>query len=356
MARRYDLVIIGAGTAAIVAAQRVRAAGWSVAVIDFRPFGGTCALRGCDPKKVLVTDAHVARSARHLQGKGIVGDAHVEWPDLMAFKRTFTDPVPANQERMYAEKGIDALHGHARFTGRNELLVDGTTLEARHVLIAAGAEPVKLGIPGEEHLRTHEDFLNLNELPRRLVLVGGGYIASEFSHVAAQAGAQVTILQRGERMLPRFDPDLVDWLMESFQAIGIDVRTKTTVEAIEKTNVGFVVHASADGRSTTVQADLVVHAAGRAPPLDMLDLDAGGMAAENGRLKLNEFLQSVSNPAVYAAGDSAEAGPASRSTATRRSSRKRPAAFSALTLSDRMSTRSSMSLRWRSATGSPRTI
>ena len=309
MAKTYQLVIIGTGTAAMVAAMRVRAAGWSVAVIDFRPFGGTCALRGCDPKKMLIGGAVAWDHARRMIGKGIAGDTHIDWPDLMTFKRSFTDPVPEKHEHSYANNGIDTYHGQARFTGSNTLDVEGDTLEAEHVLIAAGAEPIKLGIPGEEHLITNEEFLEVDALPRRIALVGGGYIAAEFSHIAARAGAEVTVLQRGERMLTHFDPDLVGWLMEKFREIGIDVHTRTTVEAVEQSNGVYRVLAATDGQVVNFEADLVVHAAGRAPALDALDLEAAGLAVENGRLKLNEYLQSVSNPAVYAAGDAAQMGP-----------------------------------------------
>jgi glutathione reductase (NADPH) len=309
MTEPYDLIIVGTGTAAMVAAMRARAAGWTVAVIDFRPFGGTCALRGCDPKKMLVSGVEVIDATRRMRPNGVAGELHIDWPELIAFKRTFTDPVPEHRERTYAEKGIDAFTGKARFTGRNTMTVENTALEARHFLIAAGAEPVKLGIPGEEYLATHEDFLNLRQLPRRIVLVGGGYIASEFSHIAARAGASVTVLQRGERMLEQFDPDLVGWLMETFRTIGVDVRLKTAVEAIERSDSGFTVRASSEGKPVSFEADLVVHAAGRAPALELLDLDAAEVRVEKGRLRLNEFLQSVSNPAVYAAGDAAQTGP-----------------------------------------------
>ncbi|SRR5581483_3493057 len=309
MAKKYDLVIVGTGTAAMVAAMRVRAAGWSVAVIDFRPFGGTCALRGCDPKKMLVSGAEAIDWASRMRKHGVAGKLDIDWPELIAFKRSFTDPIPEKHERMYAEKGIDTFHGQARFAGPNTMKVDGADLEGRHFLLAAGAEPVKMGIPGEEHLVTNEDFLNLERLPRRMVLVGGGYIAAEFSHIAARAGAQVTILQRGERMLTHFDPDLVDWLMEKFRRIGVDVRTRTTVEAIEKTGNAFSVRASSQGKSSTIEADLVVHAAGRAPNFEPLNLAAANVTVKKGRLELNDYLQSVSNPAVYAAGDAAQMGP-----------------------------------------------
>ena len=306
---RHDLVVIGTGTAAMTAAMRVRAAGWSVAVIDVRPFGGTCALRGCDPKKMLIGGAAAIDHARRMQGKGVSGQVHINWPDLMAFKRGFTDPVPARHQQLYANKGIAAYHGTARFTGRNTIEVNGEVLEAKYVLIAAGAEPVKLGIPGEQHLITNEEFLALPELPRRIVLVGGGYIAAEFSHIAARAGAEVTILQQGERMLKGFDPDVVGWLMEAFEAIGIDVRLQATVGSIEKRDSGYQVHALQRGQPVSLQADLVVHAAGRAPTFDALDLQAAGVRTQGGRLKLNNYLQSVSNPAVYAAGDAAQRGP-----------------------------------------------
>lgn len=309
MGKVYDLLIVGTGTAATVAALRVRAAGWSVAVIDYRPFGGTCALRGCDPKKMLVSGAEVIDFAARMHGHGVAGKIEIDWPRLITFERSFIDPVPAKREEMYVAKGIDTLHGQARFTGRNTLKVDNKVLESRHFLIAAGAEPVKLGIPGEEYLATSEDFLNLERLPPRIVLVGGGYIAAEFSHIAARAGANVTILQRRERLLTRFDPELVGWLMEKFTQIGIDVRTRTKVQRIEKTGSGFAVRADSEGKPIRVEADFVVHAAGRVPALKALDLDAAGVSVKHGRLELNEYLQSVSNPAVYAAGDAAQMGP-----------------------------------------------
>ena len=149
----------------------------------------------------------------------------------------------------------------------------------------------------------------LEALPHRMVLVGGGYIAAEFLHIAALANAKVTVLQHGDRMLKNFDADLVGWLMEKFEALGIDVRTGTSVQRIEKTDGGFRVWAAAHGATVSIDADLVGHAAGRAPAFDALNLKAAGVEVEHGRLKLNEFLQSVSNPAVYAAGDAAQKGP-----------------------------------------------
>jgi glutathione reductase (NADPH) len=311
MAERYDLVVIGTGTAATVAAKRCRVAGWSVAVIDERPFGGTCALRGCDPKKILVGAAEAVDRPRRLDGKGVRHAAlGIDWPHLMGFKRSFTDPVPDAKEASFAEQGISAYHGHARLTGRNTVAVGDDLLEGRHILLAAGARPMTLGIAGEEHLATSDDFLALDELPRRIVLVGGGYIAFEFAHIARRAGAEVTILEQGPRFLGPFDQDLVGWLVEKSRKLGIELYTETGVEAIEPDGDGFHVRSSGNGNATGFAADLVVHAAGRVPALDPDGLDAAGVAHEKGRLALNEFLQSRSNPLVYAAGDAAQRGPA----------------------------------------------
>jgi glutathione reductase (NADPH) len=313
MAGSYDLIIIGSGTAAMVASNRASAAGRKVAVTDFRPFGGTCALRGCDPKKMLVTGAQVMDDIRRMRTRGVVApEARMSWPELMAFKRTFTAPIPEKQARNYAGKGIDAFHGQARFVGRNAVAIAGEGVcEARHILIAAGARPAPLPFPGAEHLVTNEEFLELEELPPRIILVGGGYIAAEFSHIAARAGASVAILQRGERLLTQFDPELVGWLMESFHEAEIDVRTRRAVVRVEKAGHGYtVLTRSETGAEEAMEADLVVHAAGRIPDLEPLQLDAAGVARdERGHLRLNAFLQSPSNPAVYAAGDAARTGP-----------------------------------------------
>lgn len=304
-----DLAIIGTGTAAMVAAMRLRKGGRSVAVVDEKPFGGTCALRGCDPKKMLIADAEVIDAQRRMRGRGVKGEVSIDWADLIRFKRTFTDPVPEKHQHRYDEAGIATFSGTARFTGPNSLRVGDRRLTARNFLIASGAAPIQLGIPGEEHLVDSEVFLSMKQLPRRIALVGGGYIAAEFSHIAARAGAEVTVIQRGPRMLTHFEPELVGWLMESFDKIGVRVVTNTTVVAIERNDSGFVVHGATDGDKIAVEADLVVHAAGRAPALDRLNLKAADVAVAQGRLKLNQYLQSVSNPAVYAAGDAAQHGP-----------------------------------------------
>ena len=307
--KTYDLVVIGSGTAAQVVSARVRKAERTVAVVDHRPFGGTCALRGCDPKKMLISGAEAIDAAHRMQGHGVTGELRISWPELIAFKRTFTDPVPQKQEARYAALGIDAFHGLARFVGPDVVSVAGQELKARHIVIATGARPVPLRFAGAEHIMTSDQFLELESLPGRIALIGGGYIAAEFSHIAARAGAQVTVFQRADRMLPRFDSDLVGWLMVKFAELGIDVRLRSAVEQIEQTENGLLVHADGAHGKQTVAADLVVHAAGREPDLDALDLEAAQVAVGENRLELNEYLQSVSNPLVYAAGDAASVGP-----------------------------------------------
>lgn len=311
MTRRFELVVIGTGAAASAVAGRCRKAGWSVAVIDELPFGGTCSLRGCDPKKVLVGGAEAIEGARRLAGKGVRQDGmHIDWPELIRFKRSMIAEVPGRKEEGFLRAGIEVFHGHARFTGPATIEVAGQLLEARRVVIASGAKPARLGIAGEELLTTSTQFLEIDDLPRRIVFVGGGFVSFEFAQVAIRAGAQVTILHRGPRPLHLFDPDLVDRLLEKSRILGIDVRLQTSVTRIERANSGLVVHGRHGDEEVIVEADMVVHGAGRVPAVEDLDVHAAGIDVTGGRITLNEFLQSVSNHAVYVAGDAAAVGPA----------------------------------------------
>jgi glutathione reductase (NADPH) len=146
--------------------------------VDARPFGGTCALRGCDPKKVLIGAAEVVDWARRMKRKGIQTEKpQIAWPELMDFKRSFTEPVPQRREEGFEQAGIAAFHGRARFTGPTTVQVGEETLEGRYIVIATGQEPADLAIPGDEHLTTSDQLLELNEIPRRMLFIGGGYIA-----------------------------------------------------------------------------------------------------------------------------------------------------------------------------------
>ncbi len=309
MNRKFDLIAIGTGSAASAVASRCRAAGWQVAIVDSRPFGGTCALRGCDPKKVLVGAAEVTDWSRRMRNKGIdAKEVKIDWNELMRFKRSFTEPVPKHREEAYRKAGIAAFHGRAHFAGPTTIRVGEDVLEARSIAIAAGQKPVDLEIPGAEHLITSEQFLELEHLPPRILFIGGGYIAFEFAHVALRAGSQVTIVHRGNRPLPQFDPDMVNLLVEHTRALGADVQLETEAVGIEKQSDGFMVQASASGQMQTIHADMVVHAAGRQPEIDDMNLDAAGVDWDRHGVKVNEYLQSISNAAVYAAGDAADSG------------------------------------------------
>src|SRR5262249_46785574 len=142
MTKKFDVIAIGTGSAGSAVAHRCRSAGWQVAVVDSRPFGGTCALRGCDPKKVLVGAAEAVDWSRRMKGNGIRADQlQINWPELMRFKRTFTEPVPKNREAGFVKAGIATFHGRARFAGRSTVQVGEESLEGRYVVIAAGQKP-----------------------------------------------------------------------------------------------------------------------------------------------------------------------------------------------------------------------
>lgn len=304
---RYDVVVIGSGSAGTAAALRCREAGRSVAVVESRELGGTCMLRGCDPKKVLVEAASVRDAVGRYAERGILTAAALDWGKLMRFKRTFTDPAPALRRRAYEDAGIVTLHGAARFCGERTLDVDGASIEAQNIVIATGARSAHVA-PGDEHLLTSEDFLNLDALPPSIVFVGGGYIAFEFAHVAVRAGSRVTVLNSGPNVLAGFDAVLTDRLSSFSQQLGITIERNTRAERVERTASGVAVHGRHNGESVVYRAAAGVLAAGRVPNLDAVALERAGVDFGKHGVKVNEHLQSVSNPHVYAAGDCADDG------------------------------------------------
>lgn len=303
----YDVVVIGTGTAGTDIAGHCRKGGKSVAIADYRRFGGTCALWGCIPKKVLGAGAEVVARAGDLHGKGIVGKVSIDWPALMAFEHTFTDPVPESKEEYFRKTGIDAYHGYARFTGEQTVEVGGETLRGRHIVVATGAKPRPVHVPGADLMTTSSEFLYLQNLPRRIVFIGGGYISFEFAHVAARAGAEVTILQRSGRVLKQFDADLVRTLVTASEEGGIAVRLNMPLKSIEQTDGGLLVRAG-DAGEHIFEADMVVHGVGRVPETDGLDLAKANIETDRKGIVVNEYLQSVSNGAVYVAGDANPGG------------------------------------------------
>jgi glutathione reductase (NADPH) len=321
----FDLIVIGTGTAGSTVATECRSKGWNVAIIDSLPFGGTCALRGCEPKKILFEAAKIIDSNHGHKNKGVINSeiVRIKWSDLIRFKRTFTDSFLKYRENSYLNAGIIPFHGRARFIGSNMLKVEhendysnkgNQILEGKHILIATGAKPANLNIPGSENMITSDQFLEFegDYLPDKIVFVGGGYISFEFAHIAARAGCKnITILHRGKQPLEHFDRDLVTQLVQRSKEIGIDIRLQTAVKKIDFSDDGkLVVHSSyvsnpqEDNKILLqLKADMVVHGAGRVPNTEGLDLDMGGIRYNSRGIKVNEYLQSISNPVVYAAGD-----------------------------------------------------
>lgn len=305
MQKKFDLIVIGTGSAGTAAAMKCKKAGWEVAIIDSRPFGGTCALRGCDPKKILVGAASIIDGADRMKGKGITEAPAIDWDELMEFKRTFTEPVPENRLKGFQKAGIVTFHGEASFISEDKIQVGADELSSEKILIANGAKPVSLPINGAEHLTMSDEFLELDKLPARLVFVGGGYISFEFAHIAARAGSEVHIIHRGERPLESFESDLVDLLLERSKEIGIHIHLNTEVKSIEKIGPSFKVIGENGTESLELDCDLVLHGAGRVPNIDNIQLGKANVERESGGTTVNEYLQSVSNPRVYAAGDAA---------------------------------------------------
>jgi glutathione reductase (NADPH) len=258
---------------------------------------------------VLVGVVEAVDQVQRLYGSGVRADAfRVEWSELIRFKRRMIEAVPAAREDELARAGIETFHGRARFEGPHAIAVGDHRLEGRRLLIAAGAKPADLDVEDREYLVTSEQFLDIDILPPRVLFVGGGYISFELGHVAARAGAQVTIVHHGARPLEAFDPDLVVLLVARSRALGIDVRLRAAVTRIRKTGSVFTVDADGQGTTLQMEAEMVVHGAGRVPEIDDLNLDAAGVTWDQQGVAVNEYLQSVSNREVYAAGDAAASG------------------------------------------------
>ncbi len=302
----FDVFIVGTGAAGQNVASLCSKAGWRVGIVDNLPYGGTCALRGCDPKKVLLGAAEVVERFSLLNGKGLEGEVNINWSKLMDFKRTFTSHIPERTENWLSKSGIATYHGQAHFINSSEIKIGGDRVSSRFFVIASGAKPRDLKIKGEEHIVTSDVFLELDSLPEDITFIGGGYISFEFSHIAASAGANVRILHRSETPLKNFDKDLAMMLVENYRENDIDVRLNSPVKEVERKSDDTFIVRCAGGRE--FRTNLVVHGAGRVANVDNLNLEKAGVEYSEKGVKVNEYLQSVSNPKVYAAGDAADSG------------------------------------------------
>lgn len=304
---KVHTLVLGSGPLGGTVAAKCAAAGQKVAIAESRVYGGTCALRGCNPKKVLVRAAELKDWCDRSRGSLLSREssAEIDWGRLVEFEKEFTDSVPEKSRASLEKAGVVTLEGPTSFVSPKAVQCGETEVEAEHICIATGARPATLGIPGEDLAVTSDEFLGLPELPRDVLFIGAGYIAFEFGHVAARAGSSPVLVGRGDRALTGFDPDLVDRLVEHSGNVGIDVRTGSEVQGIERSGDGFRVTVARGGATDTIETRLVVHAAGRVPHLDGLELERGEVTVEKGGIAVDETLRSVSNPRVHAGGDCA---------------------------------------------------
>ncbi len=306
--RHFDLIVLGSGAAGQPSAFAARKRGADVAVVESRELGGTCPNRGCHAKKVYVNASDAVDAFARLRGCGVAGEATIAWDDLVRFKRSFTDPVHEETKARLEEAGITAIAGHARFVDAHAIAVEGERHSADRFVIATGSRPVDLPFPGAEHVIDSDAFLELERLPRRVVFVGGGFVSFEFAHVAARAGAEVTILHRDRRPLPNFDAHVVDALLRASSDLGIRVHLEREAGRVEVGSDGVLVHCTGGGERRAFAADLVVHGAGRRPNCDHLGLDAAGIEFGDRGIPVDEHGRCRGAPHVYAGGDVADTG------------------------------------------------
>jgi glutathione reductase (NADPH) len=310
----YDVVVIGAGNAGQAAASVCAAAKKRVCIVEARDVGGTCPLRGCVPKKVLVAAAETMDVIARAHEQGVhVENARIDWPALAAKKESVIAGTSASMEKDLRKKGIDLVHGRARFVARDVVEVEGRRIEGKAFVVATGSKPRTLGFAGNDRLITSDDVLDSKELPRTIVFVGAGVIAFEFAHVLARAGAKVTLLEAASHALSMFDVDAANVVVEATRALGVDVVVGAKVRSIE----GRTVHYETGGASHAIDADAVVNGAGRVADLDELGLDVAGVTrAKNGAIEVDDHLRSTSRPEVFVAGDALVGAPQLSAVAT----------------------------------------
>ncbi|MBB4078370.1 glutathione reductase (NADPH) [Lewinella aquimaris] len=308
--KEYDVIVVGAGNAGQSVATAAAEAGKSVAITEGRDYGGTCPLRGCDPKLVLHAVAETVHRFHNLRGKGFTDEPGFSWPDLMAWKRTFTEPIPPKSQEKMRENGVEVYESYATFTDDHTLrLEDDLSIRGKTIVLATGMRPTPLDFPGSEHLLTSDDFLDMDDLPEEMIVIGGGYIGTETSQISHALGCRVTVIVSDEVPLSKFDHDLADMLRKASEERGIKFHLNSKAGAVRKVGNRFEVDIeNKEGQKSTLTTDRVIHCAGRVPNIDKLDLEAAGVKydkkkgiAVDGKLRTNL-------PHVYALGDCADSG------------------------------------------------
>jgi pyruvate/2-oxoglutarate dehydrogenase complex dihydrolipoamide dehydrogenase (E3) component len=307
-AERYNLVVIGAGTAGLVSAAGAAGLGAKVALIERHLMGGDCLNVGCVPSKTIIRSARALADVRDARryGVSVPDGAHVDFPAVMERVRRIRAQIsPHDSARRFRDEyGVDIFLGDGRFTGRDTVEVAGATLRFERAVIATGARAVVPPIPGlaDAGFYTNETIFNLTEQPARLAVLGGGPIGCELAQTFARLGSTVTIIEQGEHFLPREDADAVTVLLAAFTRDGVDVRLKTTLKRVEAKGGTKVLHLETDGRAVTLEVDAILIGVGRAPNVEGLGLEAAGVRYGRHGVEVDDTLR-TSNSRVYAAGD-----------------------------------------------------
>ncbi len=296
--------MIGGGNTGLAVANRVSAAGRRVILIDRGPVGGLCSLAGCNPKKVFVRASEVLDEVRRASEHGIdIGTITIDWERVWRRKHSFTDPVPESTERGLAAKGVARIRGIARFAAPDMLIAADEEVRGGAFVIATGSRPRPLTFEGAELVKTTDDILELRHPPERMVVIGAGVVAFEFSHVFARLGTRVTILMRTSRALAGFDDNFSEHAVQFTKTLGVEFIMDARVTSVNQSNGALRVDFThADGAASR-EADFVLNAAGRVAAIAELDLVAAEVETSRRGVVVDEFLRSRTNRRVFAGGD-----------------------------------------------------
>ena len=302
MAYDFDLFVIGAGSAGVRASRFAAGFGARVAVAESRYLGGTCVNVGCVPKKLLVYGAHYAEDFEQASAYGwTAGEPSFDWATLIANKNREINRLNDIYRNLLVNSGVVLHEGHARITGPHEVEINGQRYSAKHIMIATGGWPVIPDIPGREHAISSNEAFFLKELPKRVIVVGGGYIAVEFAGIFHGMGAQTSLLYRGELFLRGFDGAVRMHLAQELTRRGLDLQFNADIKSIEKLDDGSLSVELKDGK--TLITDCVFYATGRRPMLDNLGLENTGVTLdEKGFVQVNEKYETT-EPSILAIGD-----------------------------------------------------
>ena len=307
-AARYNLVVIGAGTAGLVAAAGAAGLGARVALVERRLMGGDCLNFGCVPSKALIRAARACTAIDHAPSHGIAphAAAPAEFGAVMERMRRLRAELSANDSAArFKSLGVDVFFGAGRFVGRDAAEVGGARLDFSRALVATGSRPTAPPIPGlaEAGFLTNETVFSLTELPRRLAVIGAGPIGCELAQALRRFGSEVWLLEAAARILPREDRDAAAIVARAIVADGVELLTGCKVASVGTGTVGRAVRLEHRGEHRAIEVDEILVAAGRAPNVAGIGLEAAGVEYDlKGGVRVDDYLQ-TSNPHVFAAGD-----------------------------------------------------